>query len=244
MNSVNPETKVGTFRVIVRPLVAWIWLGGLLMIFGTAVSMAPSVREVLGEARAPARAAVRARRCGSAAVLFVLACAVAYALFGPALAQRAERRLELAARGLGHDAATPRSASCSRACSASAATASGCRCRPAPASWAEDARAQHPRSRSPTGKIADRDPGGLPQEARPAVDRDPRGRRARSGALGGAGGADRARGGAARALGPALEAQRPTPQTAAPMASAAVPPAPADERYDAALEREIERDDA
>jgi cytochrome c-type biogenesis protein CcmF len=54
MNSVNPETKLGTFRVIVRPFVAWIWLGGLFMIFGTFVCMAPSVREVLGEVRSPA----------------------------------------------------------------------------------------------------------------------------------------------------------------------------------------------
>jgi cytochrome c-type biogenesis protein CcmF len=54
MNSVNPQTKLGTFRIIVRPFVAWIWLGGLFMIFGTSVSMAPSVREVLGEVRMPA----------------------------------------------------------------------------------------------------------------------------------------------------------------------------------------------
>jgi cytochrome c-type biogenesis protein CcmH/NrfF len=59
MNSVNPQTKVGTFRVIVRPFVAWIWLGGLFMIFGTFVCMSPSVREVLGELPAlrPARVA-------------------------------------------------------------------------------------------------------------------------------------------------------------------------------------------
>jgi cytochrome c-type biogenesis protein CcmF len=54
MNQVNPETKLGTFRVIVRPFVAWIWLGGLFMIFGTSVCMSPSVREVLGEVRMPA----------------------------------------------------------------------------------------------------------------------------------------------------------------------------------------------
>jgi cytochrome c-type biogenesis protein CcmF len=54
MNTVNPQTKLGTFRVIVRPFVAWIWLGGLFMIFGTVVCMAPSVREVLGEVRMPA----------------------------------------------------------------------------------------------------------------------------------------------------------------------------------------------
>jgi cytochrome c-type biogenesis protein CcmF len=55
MNSVNPESKVATFRIIVRPFVAWIWLGGLFMIFGTAVCMSPSVREVLGESLSPAR---------------------------------------------------------------------------------------------------------------------------------------------------------------------------------------------
>ncbi len=53
MNSVNPQTKVGTFRIIVRPFVSWIWLGGLFMIFGTFVCMSPSVREVLGEVREP-----------------------------------------------------------------------------------------------------------------------------------------------------------------------------------------------
>jgi cytochrome c-type biogenesis protein CcmF len=49
MNSVNPQTKTATFRVIVRPFVAWIWLGCLFMIFGTFVCVSPSVREVLGE---------------------------------------------------------------------------------------------------------------------------------------------------------------------------------------------------
>jgi cytochrome c-type biogenesis protein CcmF len=85
MNSVNPETKVGTFRVIVRPFVAWIWIGGLLMLFGTAVCMSPSVREVLGEVRAPVRAPF-ARAAATAAVLFALAGAVAYALISPAMA--------------------------------------------------------------------------------------------------------------------------------------------------------------
>ncbi|MEY4580106.1 MAG: hypothetical protein RL701_4809 [Pseudomonadota bacterium] len=76
MNQVNPETKLGTFRVIVRPFVAWIWLGGLFMIFGTAVCMAPSVREVLGEVRLPA-----ARRNATAmatAVLLFLATGAAW----------------------------------------------------------------------------------------------------------------------------------------------------------------------
>jgi len=55
MNTVNPQTKLGTFRVIVRPFVAWIWLGGLFMILGSVVSLSPSVREVLGELPKPAK---------------------------------------------------------------------------------------------------------------------------------------------------------------------------------------------
>jgi cytochrome c-type biogenesis protein CcmF len=86
MNTVNPETKVGTFRVIVRPFVAWIWLGGLLMIFGTALSMSPSVREVLGELdvrpRVPAGAAT-----ASAIVLVLCMAVLAYSLLVPALAR-------------------------------------------------------------------------------------------------------------------------------------------------------------
>ena len=58
MNSVNPQSKLATFRIIVRPFVAWIWLGCLFMIFGTVVCVSPSVREVLGElgtSRSPRR---------------------------------------------------------------------------------------------------------------------------------------------------------------------------------------------
>ena len=53
MNSVNPSTKVGTFKMIVRPLVMWIWLGGLLLIFGTLVAISPSIKELLGDVRLP-----------------------------------------------------------------------------------------------------------------------------------------------------------------------------------------------
>ena len=67
MNSVNPQSKLATFRVIVRPFVAWIWLGGLFMIFGTAVCVAPSVREVLGDVRLP-----QPRRSASALATAIL----------------------------------------------------------------------------------------------------------------------------------------------------------------------------
>jgi cytochrome c-type biogenesis protein CcmF len=83
MNSVNPETKVGTFRVIVRPFVAFIWLGGMMLILGTAVSMSPSVREVLGEVRARSPAGSFAAAAATAAVLLALVGATLFALLSP-----------------------------------------------------------------------------------------------------------------------------------------------------------------
>jgi cytochrome c-type biogenesis protein CcmF len=53
MSSVNPETKLGTFRVIVRPLVAWIWIGGLMLLAGAFVAIAPSVKELLESVQKP-----------------------------------------------------------------------------------------------------------------------------------------------------------------------------------------------
>jgi cytochrome c-type biogenesis protein CcmH/NrfF len=52
MNNVVPQTKLATFRIIVRPFVAWIWLGAMFLIVGTSLSASPSVREVLGESTA------------------------------------------------------------------------------------------------------------------------------------------------------------------------------------------------
>jgi cytochrome c-type biogenesis protein CcmH/NrfF len=86
MNSVNPETKLGTFRVIVRPFVAWIWLGGMLMMLGTSVSMSPSVREVLGEVQSRARFPAAMGATATAVVLGVLVAVIALTLLAPALA--------------------------------------------------------------------------------------------------------------------------------------------------------------
>jgi cytochrome c-type biogenesis protein CcmF len=60
MSSVNPETNLGTFRVIVRPLVAWIWIGGLMLLFGSFVAISPTVKELLESVKSPfpARAAL------------------------------------------------------------------------------------------------------------------------------------------------------------------------------------------
>jgi cytochrome c-type biogenesis protein CcmF len=45
LNGVNEHTGAGSFRVIVRPLVAWIWVGGMFMILGAAICLAPSRRK-------------------------------------------------------------------------------------------------------------------------------------------------------------------------------------------------------
>ena len=84
MNSVNPETKVGTFRIIVRPFVAWIWIGGLLIILGTAVAMAPSLSEVLGEARQRARVPIGV--AATATVFTILSVLLLLTLLSPVLA--------------------------------------------------------------------------------------------------------------------------------------------------------------
>jgi cytochrome c-type biogenesis protein CcmF len=51
MSTVDSETRRGTFQVKVRPLVAWIWIGGFVLILGCLVAMWPSARELLGERR-------------------------------------------------------------------------------------------------------------------------------------------------------------------------------------------------
>ena len=45
MSTLDPKTKRATFRVVVRPLVAWIWIGGLVLLFGCIVSMWPSAKD-------------------------------------------------------------------------------------------------------------------------------------------------------------------------------------------------------
>jgi cytochrome c-type biogenesis protein CcmF len=39
LNGVNPSNRVGTFRVIFRPLVTWIWIGSLLILLGTLICL-------------------------------------------------------------------------------------------------------------------------------------------------------------------------------------------------------------
>ena len=87
MNNVNPQTKLGTFRVIVRPFVLWIWLGGLFLIFGTGICAAPSVREVLG-ATSPQRARGPLPAMATGIVFFLTVGAALFGLSGLAHGQQ------------------------------------------------------------------------------------------------------------------------------------------------------------
>jgi cytochrome c-type biogenesis protein CcmF len=50
VGQVSAETKVATFQVHVNPLVSWIWIGVLILIFGSVISMWPelAVQEARG----------------------------------------------------------------------------------------------------------------------------------------------------------------------------------------------------
>jgi cytochrome c-type biogenesis protein CcmF len=63
LSTVDPQSSSGTFRILRRPLVFWIWFGGFVALFGTLLAAFPSVREILGdsdESRAPSRGVIAA----------------------------------------------------------------------------------------------------------------------------------------------------------------------------------------
>ncbi|MCA9603743.1 MAG: cytochrome c-type biogenesis protein CcmH, partial [Myxococcales bacterium] len=79
MSTVDPETKMATFRVIVRPLVMWIWLGAVLLILGTLLAVSPSVKEVLAERRSPKPVRISRTAVAVATLLLALTAVVAFA---------------------------------------------------------------------------------------------------------------------------------------------------------------------
>lgn len=70
MSTVDPESQRATFRVIVRPFVAWIWFGGLLLLLGSLIAMWPRAKDLVDRKRkrTPPRAPPR-----TAAALALLA---------------------------------------------------------------------------------------------------------------------------------------------------------------------------
>jgi len=73
MSTVDPSTRRGTFRVIIRPLVAWIWFGGIVLLLGAILGMWPTGRELLREEVA------RPKRFGFSPATAVVALAIAIA---------------------------------------------------------------------------------------------------------------------------------------------------------------------
>jgi cytochrome c-type biogenesis protein CcmF len=47
IGSINPETKAASFQIHLNPLVGWIWLGGLVLLFGSFVCMWPKLEPEL-----------------------------------------------------------------------------------------------------------------------------------------------------------------------------------------------------
>ncbi len=85
MSTVDPSTRRGTFRVIIRPLVAWIWFGGIVLLLGAILSMWPTARDLV---RAPTPTQGRARFSPATAVVaLAIAVATMLALVGVASAQ-------------------------------------------------------------------------------------------------------------------------------------------------------------
>lgn len=76
MSTVDPSTRRATFRVIIRPFVAWIWIGGLLLLLGSLIAIWPRAKD-LARAR-------KKRSVGASAVLIAL---LGLGLFAPAPAE-------------------------------------------------------------------------------------------------------------------------------------------------------------
>src|ERR1700737_2328740 len=55
----NPETQAPAIHAYLNPLVKWIWLGGVVVVLGTLVTLLPNRRAVLVLAGAPERAAAQ-----------------------------------------------------------------------------------------------------------------------------------------------------------------------------------------
>jgi cytochrome c-type biogenesis protein CcmF len=79
MSTVDPSTRRGTFRVIIRPLVAWIWFGGIVLLLGAILGMWPTGRELLREEVARPRRFRFSPATAVVALAIVVATMVAWA---------------------------------------------------------------------------------------------------------------------------------------------------------------------
>ena len=56
LGSYDPQSKLATILAYVNPLVVWIWLGGVVIAFGTLIAVWPSAAERRVEVPVPDRA--------------------------------------------------------------------------------------------------------------------------------------------------------------------------------------------
>jgi len=70
MSTVDPNTRRATFKVILRPLVPWIWIGGLFLILGCVLAMWPRAKDIVSSRP-------RRKAAGTAVMLLALAAAMA-----------------------------------------------------------------------------------------------------------------------------------------------------------------------
>jgi cytochrome c-type biogenesis protein CcmF len=47
----NPDTGQPIIRIFLNPLVAWIWIGVAIIVFGTAVALVPNMSAALAASR-------------------------------------------------------------------------------------------------------------------------------------------------------------------------------------------------
>ncbi len=68
MSTVDPESERATFRIVVRPFVVWIWIGGFILLLGALIAMWPKARDLIDSPRTKRR-----RRSSGAAVALLAA---------------------------------------------------------------------------------------------------------------------------------------------------------------------------
>ena len=87
MSTVDPSTRRGTFRIIIRPLVAWIWIGGIVLLLGAMLGMWPTGRELARRASWRAARGASGSHPPPRSVALAIALATMVAWIGVASAQ-------------------------------------------------------------------------------------------------------------------------------------------------------------
>lgn len=87
MSGVDTQTEEAQFRILVRPLVLWIWLGAVIVVLGTMIALMPTLKELLGDVRL---GAPRPKRGALAAAVLLLALGMGAAVLGAASVVQAQ----------------------------------------------------------------------------------------------------------------------------------------------------------